>query len=170
MQNLSSNDPPSLIISNSHKDKQAWKGTRPTPLCKFPSIVFSKHLRSQELVSLLASNSWRSQIFKLHFMNSLSTFPFTYGNTEGTLKAAQDTNQKLLTRAKKTRQCWSEIFLWKWSSETPFYQGHATTVILHTRLFDVQVAGTREKLKCASLEKPKIQNRNTQESYSDPLL
>lgn len=80
-------------------------------------------------------------------MKGLSTFPFTCGNAEGKLKAAQDTNQKVLTRAKKTDNA---------DQRFPFEneaQKHISTKampllsILHIRLFDIPVAGTREKIQ-----------------------
>lgn len=97
-------------------------------------------------------------------MNGLSTFPFTCGNAEGKLRAAQDTNQKVLTRAKKPDNA-DQRFLFENEG-----QKHISTntmpllLILHIRLFDSPVAGTRQKFQRESLEKPKILNRNIQES------
>lgn len=82
--------------------------------------------------------------------------------------AAQDTNQKALTRGKQPGNADH-----KFPSENEGQKNISTKamplpVILH--IFDILVAGTREDFQCESLEKPKIQNRNKQESYCDPLL
>lgn len=80
-------------------------------------------------------------------MNGLCTFPFAHGNAEGKPKAAQGTNQKVLTRAKKPDNA---------DQRLPFEneaQKHLSTkaipllLILHTRLFDIAMAGTKEKKK-----------------------
>ena len=103
-------------------------------------------------------------------MNGLSTLPFTCGNAEGKLKAAQDTNHKVLTRAKNPDNADQRFPFENEAEKHPSTQAMPLLSILCTRLFDIPVAGTSKKFQRESLEKPKIQNRNTQESYSDPLL
>lgn len=123
------NDPISLIISNFKLlQRQAWKGIRPTPLCKFPSMTFSKHTRSQGLISLLASNSWRSQNFQTLFYERSVYFPFRTWKCRGETEGSSRHQPEGINTSQKARQCWPETSLWKWSSETPFYQGHTTTV------------------------------------------
>jgi len=103
-------------------------------------------------------------------MNGLSTFPFTSGNGEGKLQVAQDANQKISTRAKKLDNANQRFPLENEALRHISTKAIPLPSILHTRLSDIPVAGTREKFQHESLEKPKIQNRNTQESYSDRLL
>jgi len=102
-------------------------------------------------------------------MYSLSTFHFTCGNTEEKQEAVQDANLKALTRAKQTmltRDFPSETKLRNSFLQRPH---HCCWLCLPgTSIFPV--AHRRERLQLKSSLKPKIQNRNTQESYSDPLL
>lgn len=164
------NDPIRLVISNFHKDKPKWVSGHCFSVCFLqwllkaslkPSASKLACIKQLKVTDFPTSFYVQSEYFPLHtwkYREENSRQPKT--PTWRYYKSQTDNADQRLPFRNKAQKLIS-------TKTTPLLWFALT---LQARHFNIPVARRREKLQLESSLKPKTQSRNTQGSYSDPLL